>query len=104
MSYLQLPKDTGVHATAHQVDILSSKTFTSSDFFEEKCFDSTWKVQNKLYNKDRLISRRLLLRSIPTLLPHTKLNTPRLFSEKRVLAQRKEEVIHCFTKGDPEYL
>ena len=36
--------------------------------------------------------------SIPTLLPHKKDNKPRLSSEKRALAQRKEEVIYCFNK------
>ena len=36
--------------------------------------------------------------SIPILLPHKKDNKPRLSSEKRALAQRKEEVIYCFNK------
>ena len=36
--------------------------------------------------------------SIPTLLPHKKDNKPRLSSEKRALAQRKEEAIYCFNK------
>ena len=63
-----------------------------------KRFDRSWKLQNEGYYKDRQISRRLLPGSIPTLLPHKKDNRPRLSSEKRVLAQRKEEVIYCFNK------
>ena len=67
-------------------------------FFQEKCFDPSWKLQNELYYNDCKISRRLLLGSIPTLLPHKTDNKPRLSSEKRAWAQRKEEVIYCFNK------
>ena len=49
-------------------------------------------------NKDHQIGRRLLPGSIPTLLPHKKDNKPHLSSEKRALAQRKEEGIYCFNK------
>ena len=67
-----------------------------------KRFDRSRKLQNEGYYKDRQISRRLLPGSIPTLLPHKKDNRPRLSSEKRVLAQRKEEVIYCFNKVVPQ--
>ena len=67
-----------------------------------KRFDRSWKLQNEGYYKDCQISRRLLPGSIPTLLPHKKDNRPCLSSEKRVLAQRKEEVIYCFDKGVPQ--
>ena len=88
--YFQLPKDASVHkdwihATGRPIDNLPSKTLISSDHFEEKYFDTSWKLQNELYYKDRHISRRLLPGSIPTLLPHK-------------LAQRKEKVIYCFNK------
>ena len=101
--YFQLPKDTSVHkdwihATGRPIDNLPSKILICSDHFEEKCFDPSWKLQNELYYKDRQISRWLLAGSIPTLLPHKKDNKPRLSSEKRALAQRKEEVIYCFNK------
>ena len=67
-----------------------------------KRFDRSWKLQNEGYYKDCQISRRLLPGSIPTLLPHKKDNRPCLSSEKRVLAQRKEEVIYCFNKVVPQ--
>ena len=67
-------------------------------FFQEKCFDPSWKLQNELYYHNCKISRRLLPGSIPTLLPHETDNKPCLSSEKRALAQRKEEVIYCFNK------
>ena len=67
-------------------------------FFQEKCFDPSWKLQNELYYNDCKISRRLFPGSIPTLLPHKTDNKVRLSSEKRALAQRKEEVIYCFNK------
>ena len=103
MSYFRLPKNASVHkdwihATGRPIDNLPSKILICSDHFEEKCFDPSWKLQNELYYKDRQISRWLLAGSIPTLLPHKKDNKPRLSSEKRALAQRKEEVIYCFNK------
>ena len=103
MSYFRLPKYTSVdkdwiHATGRQIDNLPSKILICSGHFEEKCFDPSWKLQNELYYKDLQMSRRLLPGSIPTLLPHKKDNKPRLSSEKRALAQRKEEVIYCFNK------
>ena len=102
MSYFRLPKDTSIHkdwihAIGRPIDNLPSKILIFLDHFEEKYFDPSWKIQNQLYYKDRQISRRLLPRSIPTLLPHKKDNKPRLSSEKTALAQRKEEVI-CFNK------
>ena len=103
VSYFRLPKDTSVHkdwihVTGRRIDNLPSKILICSEYFEEKCFDPSWKLQNELYYKDRQISRWLLAGSIPTLLPHKKDNKPRLSSEKRALAQRKEEVIYCFNK------
>ena len=103
MSYFRLTKDTSIHkdwihATGCPVDNLPSKILIYSDHFEEKCFDPSWKLQNELYYKDPQISRRLLLGPIPTLLPHKTDNKPCLSSEKRALAQRKEEVIYCFNK------
>ena len=103
VSYFRLPKDTSVHkdwihATGRPIDNLPSKILICSDHFEEKCFDPSWKLQNELYYKDPQISRRLLLGPIPTLLPHKTDNKPCLSSEKRALAQRKEEVIYCFNK------
>ena len=103
VSYFRLPKDTSVHkdwifATCRPIDNLPSKILICSDDFEEKCFGHSWKFQNEPFYKDRQISRRLLPGSIPTLLPHKKNNKPRLSSEKRALAQRKEEVIYCFNK------
>ena len=103
VSYFRLPKDTSVHkdwnhATSRPIDNLPSKILICSNDFEEKCFDHSWKLQNELFYKDRQISRRLLPGSIPTLLPHKKDNKLRLSSEKRALAQRKEEVIYCFNK------
>ena len=103
VSYFRLPKDTSVHkdwihATGRPIDNFSSKILICSDHFEEKCSDPSWKLRNELYYKDCQISRRLLPRSIPTLLPDKKDNKPRLSSEKRALAQRKEEVIYCFNK------
>ena len=101
VSYFQLPKYTSIHkdwihATGRPIDHLPSKILICSDQFEEKCFDPSWKLQNELYYKDCQISRRLLPGSIPTLLLHKKGNKPLLSSEKRALAQRKEEVICCF--------
>ena len=103
VSYFRLPKDTSVHkdwihATGCPIDHLPSKIFICSDHFEEKCFDPSWKLQNELYYKHCQISRRFPPRSIPTLLPHKKDNKPRVSSEKRALAQRKEEVKYCFNK------
>ena len=102
MPYFRLPKDTSVHkdwihATGRPIDNLPSKILIFLDHFEEKYFDPSWKLQHQLYYKDRQISRRLLPRSIPTLLPHKKDNKPRLSSEKTALAQRKDEVL-CFNK------
>ena len=90
MSYFRLPKDTSfhkdwIHAAGHPIDNLPSKILICSDHFEEKYFDTSWKLKNELYYKGRHISRRLLPGSIPTLLPDK-------------LAQRKEKVIYCFNK------
>ena len=75
VSYFRLPIDTSIHkdwihTTDCAVDNLPSKIFICSDHFEKKCSDPSWKLQNEQYCKDRQISRRLLPRSIPTLLPH----------------------------------
>ena len=75
VSYFRQPKDTTlhkdwIHSTGCAVDNLPSKIFICSDHYEKKCFDPSWKLQNEQYYKDRQISRRLLPRSIPTLLPH----------------------------------
>ena len=106
VSYFRLLKDTSVHkdwiyVTGRPVDNLPSKILICSEYFEEKCFDPSWNLQNELHYKDRQISRWLLAGSIPTLLPHKKDNKPRLSSEKRALAQRKEEVIYCFNSYRP---
>ena len=78
---------------------MPSKILICSDHFKETYFDPSWKRQNELYYKGRQISKRLLPGLTPTLLLYKKDNKHRLPSEKRALAQRKEEVIFCFNKA-----
>ena len=49
---------------------LPSKVYLCSDHFDEKCFDSAWKLQSELFHKNRPIKRKVLSRSIPKLFPH----------------------------------
>ena len=99
VSYFRLPKDTSVHkdwihGTGFPIDSLPSKIFTCSDHFEEKCFDPSWNCTIKTvksvegFYRDQYQLYYLMKRD----------NKPHLSSEKRTLAQRKEEVIYCFNK------
>ena len=86
----QIPKDSSdykdwIHATRCPVDDLPSKSLYVQTILKRN-------------HKDHQIGRRLLPGSIPTFLPHKKDNKPHLSSEKRALAQRKEEGIYFFNK------
>ena len=72
-TFFLMPKDVTIQSAwknAIRRTELPSKVYLCSDHFEEKCFDSAWKLQNELFYKDRLIKRKLLPGSIPTLFPH----------------------------------
>ena len=97
MESFQIPKDTSVykdwiHATRCPVDDLPSKSLYVQTVLKRIALIPTGS------HKDHQIGRRLLPGSIPTLLPHKKDNKPHLSSEKRALAQRKEEGMYCFNK------
>ena len=77
VSYFRLPPNTSVHKyyihfTGSQVDDLPSKNLYIQKIFK-KYLDPSWKLQNKQYCKDHQIGRRLLPRSVPTLLTHKKI-------------------------------
>ena len=100
MSYFWLSKDTSVHkdwiyATGSQVYNLPSN-FMFRLFWRKVLWSKLetlkWTV---LWRSE--ISKRLLLGSIPTLLPSKKDNKPDISSEKGTLAQGKKEVTEAIT-------
>ena len=71
---------------------LPSNVFVCSDHFEDKYFDKSWDLQNRLFYKDRPIKRKLISTAIPILLPHKQIPAPRKTSEIRAKQKEKENV------------
>ena len=97
VTYFTLPKDgqrrkNWLAAISRDKSNLPSNIFVCSDHFEDKYFDKSWDLQNRLFYTDRPIKRKLISAAIPTLLPHKQLPTPRKSSEIRAKQKEKEQV------------
>ena len=97
VAYFSLPKDpqrrkSWLAAISRDKGNLPSNVFVYSDHFEDKYFDKSWDLQNRLFYTDRPIKRKLISTAIPTLLPHKQISTPRKTSEIRAKQKEKEEV------------
>ena len=90
-----MPKDVTIESAwknaIHRTELLS-KVYLCSDHFEEKCFNSAWKLQNELLYKDTPIKRKLLPGSIPTLFPHKHRTKERTSSKARAQRQHNKQV------------
>ena len=71
---------------------LPLNVFVCSDHSEDKYFDKSWDLQNRLFYTDRPIKRKLISRAVPALLPHKQISTPMKTSEIRAKQKEKEEV------------
>ena len=60
---------------------LPSNDFVCSDHFEDKYFDKSWDLQNRLFYTDRPTKRKLISTAIPTLSLNKQISTPRNTSE-----------------------
>ena len=74
--YINFPKDayrrkSWLAAISRDKDNLPSifHVFVCSDHFEDKYFDNSWDLQNRLFCTDRLIKRKLISTAILILLP-----------------------------------
>ena len=97
VTYFSLPKDpqrrkSWLAAISRDKSNLPSNVFVCSDHFEDKYFDKSWDLQNRLFYTDRPTKRKLISTAIPTLLPHKQISTPRKTSEIRAKQKEKEEV------------
>ena len=97
VTYFTLAKDpqrrkSWLAAISRDKGNLPSNFFICSDHFEDKYFDKSWDLQNRLFYIDRPIKRKLISTAIPTLLPHKQIPSPRKFSEIRAKQKGKEEV------------
>ena len=97
VTYFSLPKDpqrrtSWLVAISRDKSNLPSNVFVCSDHLEEKYFDKSWDLQNRLFYRDRPIKRKLISTATPTLLPHKQISTPRKTSEIRAKQKEKEEV------------
>ena len=99
VSYFQLPSEDNnirkawIHALGRPISNLPNSIIKiCSEHFEEKCFDPSWALQNRLYYKDRKIKRMLIPGSIPTLNLAKSPTEPRASSEKRSKAKTQKEV------------
>ena len=68
------------------------KCFACYDHFQDKYFDKSWDLQNWLFYRGRPIKRKRISTTIPTLLPHKQISTPKKTSEIRAKQKEKEEV------------
>ena len=97
VTYFSLPKDLQrrknlLAATSRDKSNLPPNVFVCSDHFEDKYFNKSWDLQNRLFYTDRPTKRKLISTAIPTLLPHKQRSTPRTTSEIRAKQKEKEEV------------
>ena len=97
VTYFSLPKDpqrrkSWLAAISRDKSNLPSNVFVCSDHFEDKYFDKSWDLQNRLFYTDRSTKRKLISTAIPTLLPHKQRSAPRTNSEIRAKQKEKEEV------------
>ena len=56
---------------------LPSNVYVCSDHFEDKYFDKSLDLQNRLFYTERPIKRKLISTATRTLLPHKQILTPR---------------------------
>ena len=94
-TYFSLPKDpqrrkSWLAAISRDKSNLPSNILVCSDHFEDKYFDKTWDLQNRLFYTDRPIKRKLISAAIPTLLLHKQIPTPRKTSETRPSRGKKK--------------
>ena len=73
-------------------DKSNKNVFVCSDHFEDKYFDKSWVLQNRLFYTDRPMKIKLISTAIPTLLSHKQIPTPGKTSEIRAKQKEKEEV------------
>lgn len=97
VSFYELTKNNPVrkewiHAIGRPTNNLPGNIYICSDHFEEKCFDPSWDLQNRLYYHNRK-KRKLIPGSVPTLLLPKEENKIRTASEKRNQLKRQKEVI-----------
>ena len=97
VTYFSLPKDpqrlqSWLIAISRGKSNLPSNVFIYFDHFEEKYFDQSCDLQNRIFCTDRPIKRRLISTAITTLLPHNQTLTPKKTSEIRANQKEKEEV------------
>ena len=96
VTYFNFPKDpqrrkSWLAATSRHKRNFPSNVFVCSNHFEDKSFDKSWDLQNRVFPQtDRPINRKLISTAIPTLLPHKQISTPRKTSEIR--EKQKKEV------------
>ena len=81
VTYFSLSKDpqrrkSWLAAISRDKSNLPSNVFVCSDHFEDKYFDKSWDLQNRLFYTERPIKRKLISTAIPTL-PHKQISTPR---------------------------
>ena len=97
VTYFSLPKDpqrlkSWLIAISRGKRNLPSNVFIYFDHFEEKYFDQSCDLQNRIFYTDRPIKRKLISTAIRTLLPHNQTLTPKKTSEIRAKQKEKEEV------------
>ena len=97
VTYFSLCKDPQIRkswlaAITRDKSNLPSNVFACSDHFEDKNFDKSWDLQNRLFYTDRPIKRKLISTAILTLLPHKQIQTPGKIPEIGAKQKEKEEV------------
>ena len=97
VTYFSLPKDlqrqiSWLAAISRDKSSLLSNIFVCLDHFEDRYFDKSWDLQNRLFYTDRPMKRKLISTAIPTLLSHKQIPTPGKTSEIRAKQKEKEEV------------
>ena len=96
-SFFLMPKDVNlskIWKKAINRTELPNKAYLCSDHFDEKYFDKSWELQNKLYYKDRPIKRKLVPGAIPSIFPHKPKPVERVILQNRENKQSRKKV--CF--------
>ena len=91
--YFNLSKDrqkSWLTAISRDKGNLPSNVFVCSNHFEDKYFDKSWDLQNRLFCTDR--PTKMIWTAIPTLLSLNQISTPRKAPEIKAKQKEKEEV------------
>ena len=95
-TYFNFPKDpqrriSWLAAISRDKGNLPSNAFVCLDHFEDKYYDKSWNLQNRLFCTDRPIKRKMIQTAIPTLLPQYQ-HLGKLMSLDRAKQKEKEAV------------